>query len=128
MAAFGTILVIPALLGGALSLTIAVILAGATLVPQITLHNTLLDGLVPQRRLSEVFGWTTTAIFAANAAGQALGGFVIQRYDYHAGFLTAAACAVCLAAVVWVGREQLMPQTSNTTARTDNSQSSSRRQ
>ncbi len=119
IAAFGMILLIPSLLGGALPLTVAVILAGATLVPQITLHNTLLDGLVPQRRLSEAFGWLTTAIFAANAGGQALGGLVTQHYDYHAGFLTAVACAVSLAAVVWAGRRQLMPKRSSTTAEAD---------
>ncbi|GAB3986906.1 MFS transporter [Plantactinospora veratri] len=110
IAGFGTILLIPSLLGGALPLTVAVILAGATLVPQITLHNTLLDRLVPQRRVSEAFGWITTAIIAANAAGQALGGLVIQRYDYNAGFLTAATCAVSLAAAVWVGRRKLIPK------------------
>jgi MFS family permease len=107
MAVLGTVLIIPSVLGGALPLAIAVILAGATLVPQITVHNTLLDGLVPQRRLSEAFGWITTAIFAANAGGQALGGLVIQRYDYQAGFRTAAACAVVLAAVVWTARRTL---------------------
>jgi predicted MFS family arabinose efflux permease len=107
LASFGTVLVFPSLLGGVLPLTVAVVLAGATLVPQITVHNTLLDGLVPPRRLSEAFGWITTAIFCANAGGQALGGLVIQRYDYHAGFLTAAACAVSLAAVVWAGRRRL---------------------
>jgi predicted MFS family arabinose efflux permease len=116
MAAFGTVLVIPSLPGGTLPLTIAVILAGATLVPQITVHNTLLDGLVPQRRLSEAFGWITTAIFAANAGGQALGGLVIQRYDHHAAFRTAAACAVLLAAVVWAGRRHLISRPAGTAA------------
>jgi MFS family permease len=109
IAAFGAILLMPSLLGGVVPLTVAVLLAGATLVPQITLHNTLLDGLVPQHRLSEAFGWITTAIFAANAAGQALGGFVIERHDYNSGFLTAAACTVGLATVVWAGRHKLIP-------------------
>lgn len=107
LATFGGVLLLPSLLGGTLALTVAVILAGATLVPQVTLHNTLLDGLVPQRRLAEAFGWITTAIFAANAGGQAWGGWVTQRYDYQAGFRAAAACAVLLAVAVWAGRRHL---------------------
>ncbi len=108
IAAFGTVLLIPSLLGGVLPLTVAMVLAGATLVPQITLHNTLLDGLVPQWRLSMAFGWVTTAIFVSSAGGQALGGVVVQRHDYNAGFLTAAACANLLAVVVWAGRRRLL--------------------
>jgi MFS family permease len=109
MAAFGLVLVLPAVIGGTAALTAGVVLAGATLVPQVTAHNTLLDGLVPPRRLSEAFGWITTAVFAANAGGQALGGFVIERYGYQAGFRTAAACGAGLAAVVWAGRRRLLP-------------------
>ncbi|MEU8612852.1 MFS transporter [Actinoplanes sp. NPDC048791] len=109
MAAFGLFLVLPAVVGGTPALTVGVVLAGATLVPQVTAHNTLLDGLVPPRRLSEAFGWITTAIFAANAGGQALGGFVIERYGYQAGFRTAAVCGAGLAAVVWAGRRHLLP-------------------
>jgi len=109
MAAFGLFLVLPAVVGGTPALTVGVVLAGATLVPQVTAHNTLLDGLVPQLRLSEAFGWITTAIFAANAGGQALGGFVIERYGYQACFRTAAVCGVGLAVVVWVGRRHLLP-------------------
>ncbi len=108
LAAFGTTLLIPSSVGGVLALTAAVILAGGTLVPQITVHNSLLDGLVPPQRLSEAYGWITTAVFVANAGGQALGGVVIERYDYHAGFRTAAACAVALAVVVWAGRRRLV--------------------
>ena len=110
MAVFGLVLVLPALAGGTPVLTVAVVLAGATLVPQVTLHNTLLDRLVPPRRLAEAFGWMTTAVFAANAGGQALGGLVIQRYDYRTAFLTAAACGLCLAVVVWAGRRHLVPR------------------
>jgi predicted MFS family arabinose efflux permease len=109
MAAFGLFLVLPAVIGGTPALSVGVVLAGATLVPQVTSHNTLLDGLVPQRRLSEAFGWITMAIFAANAGGQALGGLVIERYGYQSCFRTAAACAVGLAAVVWAGRRHLLP-------------------
>jgi predicted MFS family arabinose efflux permease len=110
MAVFGLVLALPALAAGMPILTVAVILAGATLVPQVTLHNTLLDRLVPPRRLAEAFGWMTTAVFAANAGGQALAGLIIERYDYQAGFLTAAACACCLTVVVWTGRRHLLPR------------------
>jgi len=108
MAVFGGIMLIPALLDGVVALTATMFLAGATIVPQITIHNALLDGLVPGQRLSEAFGWVTTAIAVANAGGQAVGGFVIQWYDYHASFLAGAICAVPLAGVVWVGRRRLL--------------------
>ena len=107
MAAFGTVLVVPALVDGLLPLAVALVLAGATVVPQIALHNTLLDALVPPGRLSAAFGWMTTAILVSSAGGQALGGYVVERHDYHAGFLTAAASALALAALVWAGRRHL---------------------
>jgi predicted MFS family arabinose efflux permease len=110
MAVFGGLLLMAALVDGMLALTATMVLAGATLVPQITIHNTLLDPLVPGRRLSEAFGWITTAIAVANAGGQALGGFVVQRYDYQAGFLAGAVCAIPLAVLVWAGRRQLVGQ------------------
>ncbi len=107
MAAFGTVLVIPAFLDGVLPITVALVLAGATVVPQIALHNTLLDGLVPQRRLASAFGWLTTAILVSSAGGQALGGYVVQGHDHQAAFLTAAVSANLLATVVWLGRRRL---------------------
>jgi predicted MFS family arabinose efflux permease len=108
MAVFGSMMLIPVLFDGVVALAATMILAGSTIVPQITVHNALLDGLVPGQRLSEAFGWVTTAIAVTNAGGQALGGFVIQRYDYHASFLAGAICAVPLAGVVWAGRRRLL--------------------
>ncbi|MFC7549978.1 MFS transporter [Plantactinospora sp. GCM10030261] len=109
IAVLGAVLLVPTLLAGVVPLALAVVLAGVTLVPQITLHNTLLDGLVPARRLAEAFGWLTMAIAGANAGGQALGGLVIEGYDYQAGLLAASAGAIGLAGVVFVGRRRLLP-------------------
>ncbi len=107
LAAFGTVLLIPSFVNGVLPLAGAVVLAGATLVPQITAHNTLIDGLVPSRRSSEAYGWITTVIVVSNAGGQALSGWITQHYHYDSGFLTAAASALGLAALVWAGRRHL---------------------
>ncbi len=104
LAAFGTVLLIPSFVNGVLPLAGAVVLAGATLVPQITAHNTLIDGLVPSRRSSEAYGWITTVIVVSNAGGQALSGWITQHYHYDSGFLTAAASALGLASP-GVGRQ-----------------------
>ena len=73
MGAFGLVLLVPVLVGGVAALAAMIVLGGLTLVPQITAHNTLLDGLVPAARLTEAYGLVATTIAVANAAGQAAG-------------------------------------------------------
>lgn len=107
MSAFGLVLLIPVPLDGATALAVAAVLAGLTLIPQVTAHNTLLDGLVPSPRLAEAYGWVTTTVTAANAVGQAAGGLVIDRYSHHGAFLAAAVCVLTLALVVWINRERV---------------------
>jgi len=107
MGAFGLILLVPVLAGGAATLAVMIVLAGLTLVPQITAHNTLLDGLVPAARLSEAYGLVATTIAVANAAGQALAGVLVDAYDHRASLLAACGCVLVLAAGVWVNRHRL---------------------
>jgi predicted MFS family arabinose efflux permease len=104
---FALVLLIPGGFAGVVALAVSLALAGLTLVPQITTHNSLLDGLVPGRRLSEAYGWLTMTIWVANAAGQAAGGLVIDRAGHQAGFVAATACVLALAVVVWIGRRRM---------------------
>lgn len=102
---------IPVLIDGVVALTAMVVLTGLTLVPQLAAHNTLLDGLVPARRLTEAYGWVTTTIAVTNAVGQAAGGLVIERYDHRTSFLVAALWVLMLAGPVWIRRRQLLGRT-----------------
>lgn len=107
LSTFAVLLLVPALLDGLVALTVMLVLTGMTLVPQVATHNSLLDGLVPGRRLTEAYGWVTTTITVANATGQAAGGLLTERYDHHTGFLTAALCVMALAIPVWILRRRL---------------------
>ncbi len=108
MLVLGTLLLLPVLLNGVVALAAMTILSGLTLVPQITMQNSLLDGLVPARRRAEAFAWLTTTVVVANAAGQALGGLIIEERDHQASFLAAAASVLVLAVAVWAGRRSLV--------------------
>jgi predicted MFS family arabinose efflux permease len=107
MGAFGLVLLVPVLVSGAAALAAMIVLAGLTLVPQITAHNILLDGLVPSARLSEAYGLVATTIAVANAAGQALSGALVDAYDHRASLLAGCACVLVLAAGVAVNRHRL---------------------
>jgi predicted MFS family arabinose efflux permease len=104
LAAFGVALALPGAHAGLAVLTLSVVLSGATLVPQLATHNTFLDGLVPGRRLAEAYGWVTTVVVGANAAGQALGGIAVERVGPGAAFALGAAVALALALTVLVLR------------------------
>ena len=115
LSAFGLFLLIAVPSGGVVALSVAVVLAGLTLVPQVTTHNTVLDGLVGRSRLTEAYGWITTTIAVANAAGQAAGGLVVDSFGHRTGFLTATVCVLALALVVWTGRQRLHGSASRAT-------------
>jgi MFS family permease len=107
MGAFGLTLVVPAVVDGVAALAVMIMLGGLTLVPQITAHNTMLDGLVPAARLTEAYGLVATTIAVANAAGQAVAGVLVDRYDHQASLLAGCACTLALAAGVWANRGRL---------------------
>jgi MFS family permease len=111
VSALGLLLFIPVLIDGVVALTAMLVLSGLTLVPQLAAHHTLLDGLVPGRRLTEAYGWVTTTIAVTNAVGQAAGGLVIERYDHRTSFLVAALCVLMLAGPVWIRRRRLLGRT-----------------
>jgi MFS family permease len=107
MGAFGLTLVVPAVVDGVAALAVMIMLGGLTLVPQITAHNTMLDGLVPAARLTEAYGLVATTIAVANAVGQAVAGVLVDRYDHQASLLAGCACTLALAAGVWANRGRL---------------------
>jgi MFS family permease len=104
----GAVLVLPVLVDGVGALVATMVVAGLTLVPQITTHNAVLDGLVPPARLTEAYGLVTTSIAVANAGGQASAGILIDRYGHRAGFVGALACVLAIALAVWARRRRLI--------------------
>jgi hypothetical protein len=106
--AFGAVMFVPTAFGGVAALTVMILLAGLTLVPQITAHNSLLDGLVPGTRLTEAYGLVTTMVAVANAAGQTAAGIVVDQSNHRVGLLTAGVCVIAVAGAVWLGRRRLV--------------------
>lgn len=103
MAAFALSL-LPATAGGVPGLVVALVLSGATLAPQLTAQSILLDRLVPADRITEAYGWTTTLVATGNAAGQAMSGVLVERFDHRTAFLVCACLTLVFAALVGAHR------------------------
>jgi MFS family permease len=64
--------------GAPLTLTLLLLLAGATIAPTIVVANGMLDGLAPTGTLTEAFTWTATGMVGGAAAGSALAGALVE--------------------------------------------------
>jgi Major Facilitator Superfamily len=64
--------------GAPLTLTLLLLVAGATIAPTFVCANGMLDGLAPAGTLTEAFTWTSTGIVAGAAAGSALAGAIVE--------------------------------------------------
>jgi predicted MFS family arabinose efflux permease len=81
--------------------------AGIGIAPAIACLYVLVDRLAPTGSVTEAFTWLTSAFAGGTAAGNALGGAVVQHAGTDAAFLTAAAAALAAAAVVRARRPSL---------------------
>jgi MFS family permease len=64
--------------GTPLTLTLLLLVAGATIAPTIVVANGMLDDLAPAGTLTEAFTWTGTGMIAGAAAGSALAGALVD--------------------------------------------------
>jgi MFS family permease len=64
--------------GAPLTLTLLLLVAGATIAPTFVVANGMLDRLAPAGTLTEAFTWTATGMVAGAAAGSALGGALVD--------------------------------------------------
>jgi Major Facilitator Superfamily len=64
--------------GSPIALTLALLVAGATIAPTFVCANGMLDGLAPPGTLTEAFTWTATGMVAGAAAGSALAGALVE--------------------------------------------------
>jgi predicted MFS family arabinose efflux permease len=85
---------------GLVQLAAGMVLAGLGIAPAIACLYLLVDRLAPAGTVTEAFTWVTTAFSAGFAAGNALGGNLVQLAGIDGSFLVAAgavAAAVLLA-------------------------------
>ena len=71
-----------------------VLAAGSLLAPTATTASTLLDRVAPAGTVTEAFTVMVMSIVAGTAAGNALGGAIVDGASYEAGALMAAGIAV----------------------------------
>jgi MFS family permease len=64
--------------GAPLTLTLLLLIAGATIAPTVVVANGMLDGLAPPGTLTEAFTWTATGMVGGAAAGSILAGALVE--------------------------------------------------
>jgi len=72
------------------------------IAPVFVLFTTLVTANAPSRYATEAFTWSSTCIVGGVSVGNALGGRLLEAYDYSAVFALSAAVAL-VAAVCALG-------------------------
>jgi MFS family permease len=83
---------------GTVQLASAVLLAGLFFAPTMIVAMSLIERRVPARRVTEGMTWLLAGLNVGVAAGAAVSGQVVDRFDSHAGFVV----ALCAGGVVLV--------------------------
>jgi MFS family permease len=96
-----------AVAGGLVQLGAGMVLAGIGIAPAIACLYLLVDRLAPAGTVTEAFTWVTTAFATGFAAGNALGGTLVQRVGIEAAFLIAAGCVAAGALLARLRRPAL---------------------
>ena len=91
------------------ALVVAMLLAGATITPQVTAHSLGVEATARAGTATEAFGWVVTAATLGLSSGQSAAGVVVEGYGPHAAFLVGAALGVGVAVVLWLRRASLAP-------------------
>ncbi|ROT34413.1 MFS transporter [Micromonospora sp. HM5-17] len=92
---FGVFAVMP----GPVALGVALVVGGATIAPALTVENTMIGRISPASMLNESYTWMVTVAVAANAAGGAGAGVLVDLVGVPWAFVFAG-LAVAAAAVV----------------------------
>jgi MFS family permease len=92
-----------ALISSAGLLAVAAFVAGLCIAPALTIVTLLVSSYAPARYATEAFTWSATCIVSGIGAGNAIGGFLLERSGPSAAFgasalvaLLAATCAMAL--------------------------------
>ena len=108
MLALGAVLALLAAAGTPAVLAVLLVVAGLVLAPTSVVGSTLLDVAAPPGTVTEAFAVMVMGIVAGTAAGNALGGAIVEGWSHEAGALAAGAIAVAGAAVASARRRTLM--------------------
>ena len=79
-------------------LSVAAFVAGLCIAPALTIVTLLVSSYAPSRYATEAFTWSATCIVSGIGAGNALGGYLIERLGASAAFATSAMTALAAAA------------------------------
>ncbi len=91
------------------ALVVAMLLAGATITPQVTAHSLGVEATAPAGTATEAFGWVVTAATLGLSTGQSAAGVVVEAAGPRAAFLVGAAAGVVVACLLWLRRASLAP-------------------
>jgi hypothetical protein len=92
------------------ALVVAMLLAGATITPQVTAHSLGVEATAPKGTATEAFGWVITAATLGLSSGQSASGMVVEAFGPHAAFLVGGVAGVVVAGSLWLRRSSLRPQ------------------
>ncbi|SCE92057.1 Major Facilitator Superfamily protein [Micromonospora coriariae] len=103
LAALAGTFVVFAVMPTPLALGVALVVGGATIAPALTLENTLVGRIAPVSMLNEAYTWVVTVAVAANAAGGAVAGLIVDQAGGvpWAFIFAGAAVAVAAAVAAW---------------------------
>ena len=96
-----------ALAGAPAAVALCLVAVGLLLAPSTIVGSALLDVVAPSGTITEAFTVMIMGIVAGSAAGNALGGAIVEGASYEAAALTAAGAAVVGAAFVAARRRTL---------------------
>jgi MFS family permease len=91
------------------ALVVAMLLAGATITPQVTAQSLGVEATAPVGTATEAFGWVVTAATLGLSVGQSSAGLVVQAAGPHAAFLVGGGAGLVVAVLLWVRRASLVP-------------------
>ena len=100
------------LTGPLASLTVlvaAMLVAGATITPQVTAHSFGVEAVAPPGTATEAFGWIVTAATLGISAGQSSAGLVVDAAGPPYAFLLGGAAGLVVTAILWWRRGTLAP-------------------
>ncbi|HSC98596.1 MAG TPA: MFS transporter, partial [Casimicrobiaceae bacterium] len=90
-------LALHSIISSAAWLCVAAFIAGLCIAPALTIVTLLVSSYAPTRYGTEAFTWSATCIVSGIGAGNALGGYLLERFEVPLVFGTSAAVALLAA-------------------------------
>ncbi len=107
LAGFGLLVAAMATADGLLALALVMLAAGCLITPQVTAHSLAVEIASPPESATEAWGWVITAATMGIAAGQSVGGLLVEAGGPPLAFLAGGAAGVVIAVLLWLSRTSL---------------------